>query len=221
MAKLIINKGDRFGKLTVVNEDPFIRIPSGQINRVFKCKCDCGNMTIVRLVHLVRLRTMSCGCLNGEQHGDAGTKLHNTWRAMKNRCSLNYFQKQYYNEKNIKVCDEWSSSYLKFKKWALINGYKEGLKIDRIDNSKGYSPENCRFVTDIENVNNRDKTYYVTYNGEKISFMMLLRKKNLLSHAAAIRSRIARGYSVERAINTIIRKGNYKKEVERLKSEKI
>lgn len=56
------------------------------------------------------------------------------------------------------MCEEWRNDYLKFKEWALSNGFRENLQIDRIDNSKGYSPENCRWVTPKENTRNRDIT---------------------------------------------------------------
>ena len=107
------------------------------------------------------------------------------------------------------MCDEWKNSYLKFKEFALKNGYKNNLLIDRKDNNKGYSPENCRFANVIESVNNRRNTFYVNYKNKEISFMLLIRKKGLYCHKDAIRSRILRGWNVEKAINTPITKGNY------------
>lgn len=203
---------ERYGYLTVIKEIEKAILPCGQKNRVFLCKCDCGNYTKVRLLHLVRNRIKSCGCISGEKSGESkGSKLYNIWRGMKNRCSDNYFQNQYYKHKNITICDEWKNSYLTFKAWALSNGFIEGLQIDRIDNSKGYYPDNCRLTTQEINVNNRDNTFYVFYKGNKYALTALLREKGLLEHYAAIRSKIKRGKSVEYCIDTPVRMGKYYK----------
>jgi hypothetical protein len=196
--------------LTVIKETEHCVLPSGQTNRVFLCKCDCGNETKVKLLHLVRNRIISCGCLIGEKHGDSNSKLYKLWRAVKWRCNKNYFQNQFYSGKNITICDEWNSSYLAFKEWALNNGYKQGLQIDRIDNAKGYFPENCRFATIIENANNKDNTVYISYKGQRLAFMDALRIKGLDAKESTIRQRLNSGWEVEKAIDTPIKKGNYK-----------
>lgn len=92
-------------------------------------------------------------------HGDCKrgsvTHLYKTWRKIKARCkSQSPRTKPYYFDRGIKVCDEWMD-YIVFKEWALANGYNEELTIDRIDNDKGYSPDNCRFVTFQEQAWNR------------------------------------------------------------------
>lgn len=209
-AKLEVKPGQRFGQLTIIKEvNKFIQ-PSGQTQRGFLCKCDCGNEKIIRLSHLNHNRVRSCGCLLGERHGDNGTHLHNTYRGMKNRCyNESYIDWENYGGRGIRVCDEWRNSYLAFRDFALKNGYKDGLCIDRIDNDKGYYPANCRFVNDIISVNNRRNTFYVEYRGRKIPFMILMREKGLIDHQYTIRARIKRGWSDARAIDTPIRKGNY------------
>lgn len=62
---------------------------------------------------------------------------------------------EYYAKRGITVCDEWRHSYKPFERWALTNGWKKGLQLDRINNNKGYSPDNCRFVTRTQNMRNR------------------------------------------------------------------
>ncbi len=217
-SRLNINSGQKYGMLTVIRELDVLRLPSGQINRVFECQCDCGKLTSVRLVHLVRGRIRSCGCLHGDKSGESGLShgLYNVWRGMKNRCKSNYFQKHLYSDKKITVCKEWSESYLRFKMWALDNGYVYGLQIDREDNSLGYYPANCRFVTPIENVNNRDNTIYVTYEGKKESLSLLLRRLNRHKDYATIRGRIHRGWDIERSLNTPIKVGRPFKEMVKL-----
>jgi hypothetical protein len=209
--KIEIKSGDKFNMLTIIKELDKKRLPCGQVNRIILCKCDCGNLTEVRLLHLVRYRIKSCGCIVGTKSGDStGGKLYNTWRAMKNRCNHNYFQKNYYSVKNITLYHDWNN-YGKFKSWALENGWVEGLVIDRIDNSLGYYPENCHFVTAIENVNNRDNTFFVVYKGRRVSFSLLLMELGKHNNYSCIYRRLKRGWDTETAIETKPRIGNYKR----------
>lgn len=133
---------------------------------------------------------------------------------MKNRCKPNYFQKHLYYDKGIHVCKEWRLSYQRFKMWALDNGYQEELQIDREDNSLGYYPANCRFVTQEINMSNRDNTLFVNYNGIREPLTMLLRKIERFNDYNTISNRISRGWDAERAINIPIRKGNYGRKTE-------
>lgn len=205
---LDIQKGDRFTKLTVLKEvDRFVQ-PSGQTQRGLLCICDCGKEKRVRLSHLIHQRVRSCGCLINEWHGYTGTHLHNIWRGMRNRVSPNYFEKQYYFDKGIDMYSGWSKFPI-FKEWALLNGYHKSLEIDRRENSKGYHPYNCRFVTREQNLANRDCTFMISYKGKDIAFMTVLRDTDKMPHMAAIRCRIKRGWNHDKAIDTPIRKGNY------------
>lgn len=72
-----------------------------------------------------------------------------------------------YGGRGITVCDEWKNNHLSFFRWAKENGYKEGLTIDRIDNNKGYSPENCRWTTYKAQTENRRCTRWIEFNNEK------------------------------------------------------
>lgn len=95
-----------------------------------------------------------------------GTRLYNTWQSMKARC-YNNKDKHYkiYGARGITVCDEWLNDYDAFKKWALSNGYRDSLTIDRINSNKGYSPDNCRWVSMIEQNHNRITNTYFKYKG--------------------------------------------------------
>lgn len=93
-------------------------------------------------------------------------ELFNLWQTMKTRCE-NPKRKNFerYGARGITVCEEWHEAK-NFVEWALRNGYKKGLQLDRIDNNKGYSPENCRFVTATQNSRNRRNTKFLTINGQ-------------------------------------------------------
>jgi hypothetical protein len=211
--KVDIKPEMKFGKLTVIGEGEKFKQPGGQTQRGIICKCDCGNIKTIRLSHLIRLRIKSCGCINPPIK-NYHKRLYGTWRGMRNRCNLDtYIQPQYYKDKGITVCDEWNT-YNVFAEWALNNGWKDGLTIDRIESNKGYYPENCRFVTQFENNLNRVNTKYVIYKGEKIAFYALLKNKGLFRYRFAITGRLNRGYSIERAISQPIRTGNYHRKYE-------
>jgi hypothetical protein len=93
-------------------------------------------------------------------------RLNRIWRAMKTRCSnANCENYKWYGGKGINVCDEWLTFY-PFYLWAISNGYKENLTIDRIDSNKDYCPENCRWVTEIEQKRNQSNNRPITFNGQ-------------------------------------------------------
>ena len=204
--------GQKFGKLEVIKEAERMILPSGQKPRRFICKCECGNETNVLGLHLVRGRISSCGCIQKVLNGESLTPVCRCYKAMKERCGEKYIDAHRYYHRGIKVCQEWQNNYFVFRDWALSNGFKKGLQIDRIDNDKGYEPNNCRFVTNVENVNNRGNTFYVNYKGQKMSFMLIMHDKKIANmHHATIRNRIQRGWSADKAIDTPIKKGNYSK----------
>ena len=86
---------------------------------------------------------------------------------MKQRCSdANAINYRYYGGKGIRVCDEWRDNFYAFYDWAIANGYRDDLTIDRIDNSKGYYPDNCRWASYKEQQNNRSNNK-IHHRGDK------------------------------------------------------
>lgn len=97
--------------------------------------------------NLKRKATKHGFSINSSQKKNEDNWLYRRWQAMKKRCKM-YSS---YKDRGIKVCDDWNNDFLVFKSWAESNGANESLELDRIDNDKGYFPENCRWVTHREN----------------------------------------------------------------------
>ncbi len=221
--KIDINQGDKFGNLTVLKEVEPFRQPSGQTQRGILCKCDCGNEKVIRLSQLIRLRISSCGCKQKIRNGESTSRIYKTWRAMKERVHLkSYIRSNRYSERGITICKDWDNDYFTFKTWALNNGYADNLQLDRINNDGNYEPNNCRFVTNKQNANNREITFYVNYNGNKYPIMELFDKLNVPAiNQPAIRNRILRGWDHTEAFNKPIRNGNYKTKNKAINNTKI
>lgn len=116
----------------------------------------CGRETIVRPDSLMHGKTTSCVCAN-KKHGEVGTRLYGIWGNMKYRCNNSNAQEYYnYGGKGVSVCDDWNQ-YENFRDWAISNGYKDNLTIDRINSDGDYCPENCRWITKSENTSRANK----------------------------------------------------------------
>ena len=135
-----------------------------------------------------------------ERHGKRSTKIYNTWCNMRRRCN-DPTNKCYsdYGGRGIKVCDEWQE-FIPFYNWSMENGYKNGLTLDRIDNSKGYSPDNCRWATATVQANNRRNVHLITYNGETHSLKQWCIKLNL--NYSSIKRRFYSGWNVKEMFET-------------------
>lgn len=158
MPPLIDLTGQRFGRLVVIKREPTVNHRTKWL-----CVCDCGNLVSVYAGSLRSNNTASCGCIQREAtaqshrtHGKSHTRLWYLWRHMKARCYCKTnpaFRR--YGGRGITVCEEWQNDFQSFYDWAMANGYQDNLFIDRIDNDKGYSPDNCRWATQKQQIKNR------------------------------------------------------------------
>lgn len=129
-------------------------------------------------------------------------RIHNIFDGMKQRCyNENDENYRFYGAKGIKICDEWLDNPKSFEDWALQNGYFDGLTIDRINENKDYSPENCRWITNINNAKYKSTTSIIDVDGK--------------IHTGRDWSAIL-GFSVN-LINTYIRKYGYNNTVNFIK----
>lgn len=154
-SKRIDLSGRRFGRLMVLRP-----LPKRADKTEWHCVCDCGNERAVETNMLTRGHIHSCGCLIHRRYiKQNGGRLHRIYSGMKSRCNNpNATGYQNYGGRGIKVCAEWQSDFWAFHAWAVNNGYADGLTIDRMDNDKGYSPDNCRWVTPAEQNRNKRNT---------------------------------------------------------------
>ena len=121
-------------------------------------------------------------------------KLQKVFRSMTYRCyNEDNRVYEYYGGKGVRICDEWMESFDNFYHWAILNGYREGLSIDRINVNGNYSPDNCRWVTMKEQTKNRTNTVLVKYNGKKMTLREWSEELNI--SLSTITKRKHNGYS--------------------------
>lgn len=140
---------------------------------MWDCVCECGQKVTVRAERLRGGHVKSCGCLVKRRmsrlnrtHGRSKTPLYRVWRRMIDRCENEKNDSfQYYGSRGIAVCAEWRNSFEAFER-DMGPGYGAGLSIDRINNDRGYSADNCRWATDTEQNRNRRFNRLITFKGE-------------------------------------------------------
>lgn len=206
--------GNRYGRLTVLSING--RSKCGHTK--WLCLCDCGNTVTVDRCNLISGGTVSCGCYRREnygkhnyKHGCKNDKLYHVWSSMKKRC-YNENDESYslYGGRGITVCEEWLNDYARFKEWAEINGYDKDADymqctLDRIDVNGSYSPENCRWVNQQVQCNNKRNNNCIEYNGEEHTISEWARIQNINYYTLWDRLN-KKGWSVEKAFTTPVKK---------------
>lgn len=196
--------GFRTGSLIIIDE---------QINKwnqsCFLLKCDCGGTSLIIRPQILKQQGVGCKkCTGGKNsvksirtHGKSETRLYSIWKDMVNRC---YNSKtkvfHHYGGRGISVTKNWKNDFLSFETWANGNGYLECLTIDRINNDGNYEPNNCRWATMKQQLNNRRGNVFIEVDG-------IRKTKSEWSDCTGIpydtiRWRLRLGWSAEKAIKT-------------------
>ena len=206
--------GKTFSRLTVVRRADDSVSPSGRKHKMWVCACACGQTAVVEDYNLRSGKQVSCGCYrkmrqaaSNTKHGMTDTRLYYVWSSIKSRCSNpNVYEYEWYGGRGITMCDEWRNSFQAFYDWAIAHGYDESAPrgqctIDRIDCDAGYSPENCRIITQAEQMNNVRTNHILRFNGEDHTIAEWSRITGI--NQFKIRNRVARlGWTTERALTT-------------------
>lgn len=205
--------GRKFGLLTVKSIDHIFQRfnKKGQKDGVryyYKCICECGNEIIVEGYHLLRNKTKSCGCLKHKAHhvthglGKPTTFSH--WVNMKTRClNKNNVKYKSYGGRGINICDEWLS-FENFHYWAINNGFREDLTLERIDVNGNYEPNNCTWITMEQQAKNKRNVVNYTFNGKTMNINEWT--KYLGFGKETIRARLKRGWTIEESLSKPLKK---------------
>jgi len=173
--------------------------PGGEV--YWKCRCSCGTEREVRASGLNGGRSRDCGCKRGK-HRMSKSKTYKSWDSMRQRCN-NQNAPDYarYGGRGIKVCKRWQKSFQNFL--ADMGERPEGKTLDRIDNSKGYKPDNCRWSTPTEQQENRRNTPKVECNGKTVLLSSLSASSGI--PVKILLWRLQNKWNLNRALETPIR----------------
>ena len=203
--------GKKFNRLTVLEFHHKVQRykkngHKGGFREFYLCRCDCGNKTVVEKHQLITYATKSCGCLvkehakiNFSKHNLTNHRLYNTWAHIKGRCfNPNNNSYDNYGGRGITMCDEWKKDFMNFYDWAITNGYKDDLTIDRIDVNGNYEPDNCRWVDMKVQANNKRNNFLVTIYNRTQTLSEWCDEKNL--NYDKIQTRLNLGWTLEDAM---------------------
>ena len=196
-------KGRKFGEWTVIKRGS--KTSSGNQNWI--CKCLCGRKFEVRGYTLKSGASTKCKHCVVPYSKTKYTKdpIKIVWRGMKQRCyNENHQAFNHYGGRGIEICSEWLEEPSIFYNWAYVNGYGEGMSIERINNNEGYSPGNCKFIPMSGQSMHRRTNNYIEINNETKTLGEWCKEYNIKRSTAS--SRIQRGWSPEKAITTPVGK---------------
>ena len=210
MSKKLDLTGQKFGRLTCLE-----CVKSNKKGNVkWLCKCDCGNKKIVRGSHIKKGLIKSCGCFRKEiktgiTHGlsigknGKPTRLFRIWCGMKQRCLDSNSSKFYlYGSRGITICQEWMD-YKVFYTWAMSNGYKNNLTIERKNNNGNYTSDNCEWIPAAQQARNKRTNHFIIYKGERKTLAEWCEILQI-NHSSLLRR--LKNWTLEKALNTPAKK---------------
>lgn len=186
-----------FGKLSV------IAAVSHRGIRAWQCVCRCGNFSVVPTRDLICGKSRSCGCAKMTQGGRSHSREYQAWHDMHQRCR-DPKGKQFHNYggRGVTVCERWSS----FKNFLTDMGVcPPKLTLEREENDKGYSKQNCIWATRAVQQRNTSRVRLLTYDGETMCITDWAHKLGM--KRAALSNRLRRGWSLEKALSNTSSKG--------------
>ena len=202
----------RFGRLAVTD---FVHAEAPTRGWLWVCKCDCGNIKVLRPSEVKSGKIRSCGCLHDEVCSKKATKfvnrvvdhkrLYSIYNGIKKRC-YRPEEPRYkdYGARGIRMADEWldsTSGFDRFVEWSMVNGYTDEMTIDRIDVDGNYEPANCRWLPLPEQALNKRDTLWVEYKGERVQLLTLCNRFGV-SYDTVHNRIYSLGWSVEAAVDT-------------------
>ena len=215
MSKEIDITGQRFGRLVALKKTQCGHVSQDgkRMRAKWLCKCDCGNDVEVLSESLRSGHTKSCGCFYRDNvlsvnktHGMTKTRIYRVWSSMKARCTnKNQISYKIYGGSGITVCDRWMNSFEDFFE-DMHEGYRDDLTLDRIDYTKGYSPDNCRWATPEQQANNRSSNVFITRDGETKTIAEWCRFYGI--NISTVTNRRCLGWDEDRIFDPPRKKGN-------------
>lgn len=206
--RITYTEGQKVGNLIFLRE-----VNTTKRDRRAEFLCGCGKITETFINSVVSLHIRSCGCgrvdasrKTHRTHGKTKTVEHRTWSHIRQRCiNPNDGAYKYYGARGIAICERWNS----FENFLEDMGLRPAgsYSIERDDVDGPYSPENCRWATGVEQANNKTNNFFLNYNGEKLSITQWARRFGI--KMLTLRFRIKKGWSIEKALTTPVRKMTY------------
>jgi transcription elongation factor Elf1 len=179
-------------------------------NRLFVCKCTCGEARVVTANHLNTGRVTSCKSCGRTRsikaqitHGMSKHPLYEVWSGMKDRCEyVHSFRYDRYGGRGIKVCPEWTNSFETFYK--DMGERPVNTTLDRIDNNGDYCKANCRWVTRWQQNRNKSDNVFYVYKGESLVIADWATKVGIKKETLLVRIKICK-WSIEKALTTPVK----------------
>ena len=198
--------GVKYDDLEIIGELYYRLEPREQRHRPYcRVRCRCGEEFDVQCFDL-RKRKCCRKCRSTRvavahlRHGETHSRLYYVWRSMLQRC-LNKKSRSFknYGARGVRVCSEWQD-FMAFRDWAMQNGYRDDLEIDRVDNDGGYEPQNCRWVTEVRQGRNKRNNVRIQAFGEEKCLTEWVDDPRCVVHYHCLRTRLLRGWEPEHAL---------------------